>query len=101
MPNSKSVMGIRESRDKESSIQNLHSIMSSASPPNHAKHRSIGGKDSSVDRMSQRTQADISELTEIISACNFLCDKYINEDEEDNVSRKLDKHLTRREKFIY
>ena len=54
-----------------------------------------------MDRVSLRTQSDIQEVTEIISACNFLCDKYIDEGDENDVSRKLDRYLTRREKFMY
>ena len=73
--------------------------MSSTSPKPRL-NRSIG-RESSVDRVSQRTQSDIQEVTEIISACNFLCDKYIDDVEGDDISRKLGKYLTRREKFMY
>eukprot|EP00353_Schmidingerella_taraikaensis_P009838 CAMPEP_0185589284 /NCGR_PEP_ID=MMETSP0434-20130131/56372_1 /TAXON_ID=626734 ORGANISM="Favella taraikaensis, Strain Fe Narragansett Bay" /NCGR_SAMPLE_ID=MMETSP0434 /ASSEMBLY_ACC=CAM_ASM_000379 /LENGTH=163 /DNA_ID=CAMNT_0028212547 /DNA_START=1302 /DNA_END=1793 /DNA_ORIENTATION=- len=75
--------------------------MSSVSPNERKSRLRSIGKDSSVDRMSQRTQGDIQEISEIISSCNFLCDKFIEEDQTENMSKKLDRHLTRREKFIY
>ena len=51
--------------------------------------------------MTKRQQSDINELSQIISSCNILCDDIIREDELEDLSRKLDKYLSRREKFMY
>ena len=96
LPNNRSVLEISKSASR-APYNNISSIMSTSSP----NHRRSTSKDVTLDGRSVRTQNDIQELTEIISSCNFLCDKYIPDDDEDDVSKKLDRYLTRREKFMY
>ena len=74
-------------------------MMTASSPQGRLNRRTDRSPSPTLGGTTLRTQEDINDVSQIISSCNFLCDDNI--DNENLKLTKIDRYLSRREKYMY